>query len=123
MWHSSHTQGEGTLTAPVPWVRERLNKIFTAAGTRAKTSILCTSPAHFPLAAGTPQEPVLMMWSFPARPFWAALSLPLLRPLPAPWPDHRRRLSRALPHLSNRGTATRSTVCVHQRPAHYGYVL
>ena len=35
-------QGEGTLTEPIPWVREQLNMIFNAAGTRAKTSILCT---------------------------------------------------------------------------------
>ncbi|CDO73284.1 hypothetical protein BN946_scf185008.g46 [Trametes cinnabarina] len=61
-------QGEGTLTDPIPWVREQLNMIFNAAGTRAKNSILCTyrfrlaaprdspfspSPTLFPHAAGT----------------------------------------------------------------------
>ncbi|KAH9935930.1 uncharacterized protein BXZ73DRAFT_89421 [Epithele typhae] len=36
-------EGEGTLGDPVPWIRSQLNHIFNAAGTRAKTSILCTA--------------------------------------------------------------------------------
>ena len=37
-------QGEGILVEEIPWVRNQLNMIFDAAGTRAKTSILCTYP-------------------------------------------------------------------------------
>ena len=43
-------QGEGTLTEPIPWVRNQLNHIFNAAGSRAKTSILCTSLCTLPPA-------------------------------------------------------------------------
>ena len=44
------TQAEGTLNEPIPWVRNQLNHIFNAAGSRAKTSILCTSLCTLPPA-------------------------------------------------------------------------
>ncbi|KAI0741923.1 hypothetical protein C8Q80DRAFT_1110511 [Daedaleopsis nitida] len=50
-------EGKGKYSAPIPWVRDQLNLIFAAAGTRAKTSILsaCALWSYSKYSADDPQ--------------------------------------------------------------------
>ncbi|KAI8996568.1 hypothetical protein BD414DRAFT_455429 [Trametes punicea] len=62
-------EGEGTLSDPVPWVRERLNKIFNAAGTRAKNSIL-SACALWSYSKYSPDDPQVQVWDRDFEKVW-----------------------------------------------------
>ncbi|KAI0352304.1 hypothetical protein OH77DRAFT_1485643, partial [Trametes cingulata] len=62
-------EGEGTLSEPIPWVRERLNMIFTAAGTRAKNSIL-SACALWSYSKYNPDDPQVQVWDRDFEKVW-----------------------------------------------------
>ncbi|OSD03104.1 hypothetical protein PYCCODRAFT_1410100 [Trametes coccinea BRFM310] len=62
-------EGEGTLTDPIPWVREQLNMIFNAAGTRAKNSIL-SACALWSYSKYSPDDPQVQVWDRDFEKVW-----------------------------------------------------
>ncbi|TBU43512.1 hypothetical protein BD309DRAFT_864118 [Dichomitus squalens] len=62
-------EGEGTLTEPIPWVRNQLNLIFNAAGTRAKTSIL-SACALWSYSKYSPDDPQVQVWDRDFEKLW-----------------------------------------------------
>ncbi|KAI0731167.1 hypothetical protein C8Q76DRAFT_612938 [Earliella scabrosa] len=62
-------EGEGTLTEPIPWVRNQLNHIFNAAGTRAKTSIL-SACALWSYSKYSPDDPQIQVWDRDFEKLW-----------------------------------------------------
>ncbi|KAI0641962.1 hypothetical protein C8Q79DRAFT_918638 [Trametes meyenii] len=62
-------EGEGTLAEPIPWVRNQLNMIFTAAGTRAKNSIL-SACALWSYSKYSPDDPQVDIWDRDFEKVW-----------------------------------------------------
>ncbi|KAI0760825.1 hypothetical protein C8Q74DRAFT_1208215, partial [Fomes fomentarius] len=69
-------EGEGTLTEPVPWVRDQLSLIFTAAGTRARTSIL-SACAIWSYSKCSPDDPQIHVWDLAFAELWGFGVIPV----------------------------------------------
>ncbi|RDX54253.1 hypothetical protein OH76DRAFT_1398573 [Lentinus brumalis] len=67
--HLAILEGEGKLGDPIPWVRNQLNLIFNAAGTRAKTSIL-SACALWSYSKYSGDDPQIHVWDRDFEKLW-----------------------------------------------------